>query len=118
VFVEKQLNICLNPNCKKEYENLIVISDYSKNPPDRYYGCPFCFFRLAPITIQKLTTNDVFFEKRCEPQKTSSEDNVQESCPHYFGYLSNQYKNTIISKECLLCSRMSGCMLKGLQETK
>ena len=118
MLTKKTLNVCSNPNCQKKFENIILIYDHSKNPPDRYYGCPFCFFKLDPVTVQKLTINEVLIEETCEPMKNPPEDDVQESCPKYFGYLNNHYKDTVISKECLLCSRMSGCMLKGQQETE
>lgn len=118
MLVEESLKVCSNPNCQKRFENLMLIYDHSKNPPDRYYGCPFCFFKLDPLTVQKLTTKEVFIEKPCEPKKITLEDNSKESCPHYFGYLCNHYKDSVISKECLLCSKMSGCILKGQQETK
>ena len=116
--MEEALKVCSNPNCHKKFENLILISDYSKNPTNRYYGCPYCFFKLDTVNVQKLETNEILVEEAGKPQKITSEDNVQESCPHYFGYLCNHYKDTIISKQCLLCSRMSGCMLKGQQEIK
>ena len=112
MIVEKQLNICSNPKCQKKFENLMLVSNYSKKPQDRYYGCPFCFFRMDPTTVQKSKIEEVQTKETYEPTKTPHENIVQESCPQYFGYLSNHYQATIISKECLLCSRMSDCMLK------
>ena len=118
MLVEESLKVCSNSNCQKKFENLMLILNYSKSPIDRYYGCPYCFFKINSVNVQKLETNETLIEEACKSQKITSENNVHGRCLQYFGYLNNHYKDIILSKECLLCYRMSDCMLKGQQETK
>ena len=47
-----ELIICPNPKCHREIEQLIVVSDVSTIPVERYYACPHCFFKLDVIAAQ------------------------------------------------------------------
>jgi hypothetical protein len=117
VLVKEQIKSCLNPICKKKFTKPILISNYSINPPDHYHGCPFCFSKIDPIIEQKIDTKESLIKNRFETEKVVSES-LHESCPHYFGYLSQHYKDAIISMECLSCLKMSDCILKYKKETK
>ena len=117
MLAEEEFKVCLNPVCKKKFNKSIFISNYSVNPPDHYYGCPFCFSKVDPITEQKIDTKEMLVENRSESKKINTES-FHESCSHYFGYLSQHYNDAIISMECLSCLKMSDCILKYKKETK
>ena len=117
MLAEEEFKVCLNPVCKKKFNKSILISNYSVNPPDHYYGCPFCFSKVDSTIEQKIDKKEIVLENRFETEKVVSES-LHESCPHYFGYLSQHYKDAIISMECLSCLKMSDCILKYKKETK
>ena len=109
------LNVCSNLKCQKQFENLIIVCDNSKNPATSYYACPFCFFKLDPTAIQKI--NGPIIKAIDDVLEKPSENDVLEGCTHYFGYLIDHYNDSIISEECLLCSRMSKCILEKSTES-
>lgn len=103
-----QKYICPNPTCQKSFESLIVVHDKSKIPAENFYACPFCFFKLDPTVISSLKKIQEFVEVKINP-KLASEKNTS-NCPHYFGYLSKHFNDSIILKKCLDCEKMSKCL--------
>ena len=80
VLVEEQIKGCLNPICKKKFKESILISNYSVNPPDHYYGCPFCFSKVDSTIEQKIDKKEIVLENRFETEKVVSES-LHERCP-------------------------------------
>ena len=103
-----QKYVCPNPNCQKSFENLIIVHDKSKIPVENFYACPYCFFKLDPTVINSLKKIQEFIEVKINP-KLTSEKNIS-NCPHYFGYLSKHFNDSIILKKCLDCEKMSKCL--------
>ena len=102
---------CSNPKCQKKFENFIIVHDNSRNPADIYYACPYCLLKLDPTATQVLKKDEIFVEENTEINGNHIENGVSTDCPYHFGYLFDHFKDTIVSKECLLCSRMSDCSL-------
>ena len=107
---------CPNPRCQTTFENLIVVSDRSKTPAERYYGCPNCLMHLDIVSI---TTKREEIEEKEEIQEDTSvcekpETKVESppGCPHHFGYLSIRSKDEEILQDCLTCRRVLECMLQ------
>jgi hypothetical protein len=48
-------------------------------------------------------------------KKPENEEKCRPKCPHYFGYLAENTKDTIsFPEECLMCSRVVDCILLPL----
>jgi len=103
---------CSNPKCQKKFKNFIIVHDNSKIPAERYYACPNCLFNLDPTPFAVLKKDEVFVDENTEINGNILKNVLPTGCPHYLGYLLDHLKDTIISKECLLCLRMSECSLK------
>jgi hypothetical protein len=43
---ESLLVVCPNPNCRKEFEEPILLTIRSVTPPKEYEACPYCFAKL------------------------------------------------------------------------
>jgi hypothetical protein len=112
-----QLNSCPNPKCEKKFENLILVHDYSKKPPDIYYGCPYCLMKLDPIATQILKKEEISTEKtvdkKTEIASPQPEKEIPQGCPQYFGYLYVRPKDDIIPQECLVCQKILDCTLQN-----
>ena len=115
VLKKIQLNICPNPECQKTFGNLIVVHDKSKDPAEIFYGCPYCFFKLDPTATNVLKKIEklVKIETSCNSSKKEIVN-----CPHFFGYLSDQFSNSIITKQCLDCEKMSNCIINRNDDKK
>ena len=95
-----QCNIC--PKCGRSFEKLIEVTDNSKTPADKFYGCPSCYSKLETsktISIEKI-------EKKIDIIETTS----GLECPKYFGYLADYFCKAILPIECLDCKKMTDCM--------
>jgi DNA-directed RNA polymerase subunit RPC12/RpoP len=106
-----QMYICSNPKCQKKFDDFIIVHDNSKMPADIYYACPYCLLKLDPTATQVLKKDEILVEENIESDGDHLENFVPTDCPHYLGYLFAHFNDAIISKECLLCSRMSDCSL-------
>ncbi|MCW8801789.1 MAG: hypothetical protein OQK81_00360 [Candidatus Bathyarchaeota archaeon] len=102
-----QYNVC--PKCGKSFEKLIIITDNSKTPPDKFYGCPCCYSKLETSQTNSMKK----IEKKIKVIETKSGD----ECPKYFGYLADHFCEEILPKECLDCKKMTDCM-KSTNKTK
>lgn len=120
-----KLNSCPNPDCKRSFENLIVVKDNSKSPAELFYACPYCLTKLDPTATEVLQKQEMPFFK-VEPNKietpspktesTPTNNENPENCPYYFGYLSLHYKDSLIPQQCLTCTKMLDCTLKPSEE--
>ncbi|MEJ2241862.1 MAG: hypothetical protein P8Y18_06950 [Candidatus Bathyarchaeota archaeon] len=97
---EPKIVICPNPKCKTVFGNLLLILDKSKNPTEKYYGCPNCFFKVE--LSETVSLNEI---GKNETKKPSSHN-----CTKYFGYLASNYTKSIIPIECLSCEKMVECV--------
>ena len=95
---------CPNPECRKKFDQLIMLVDHTKVPRETYYACPHCKSRI-----------DVVFDKESLKFRNKSASIRREkhsSCPHYFGYLKLFTRGAQIPEECLTCKRLTECMAK------
>ncbi len=110
---EPELIVCPNPKCQAVFENLIVVSDKSKMPAERYYGCPNCLMNLDVVSVtakkkeEKESKTDT-----SESEKPETEVDIPPGCPHHLGYLSTRGKDEDILQECLTCKRVLECLLQ------
>jgi hypothetical protein len=105
------LNLCPNPECGAYFENLILVCDESKNPVEKFYGCPCCFFKLDPTVINTLKKVEKLIEVKDLGCATKSKEEENTNCPEYFGYLADK-SNFIMPIECLDCEKMTQCINK------
>lgn len=110
VLKKIEFSICPNPDCERPFENLIVIYDKSKNPAERFYGCPHCFFKMDPTVTGSLKNIEKVVEGEEPNTDTPSEEGSVSNCPESFGYLADHISTSIIPRQCLDCERMDNCM--------
>ena len=117
---ELELITCPNPECQEKIRELIVVSDVSTKPVERYYACPHCFFKLDVLSAQFLR-EEKMREHAEEEKKRREEPSVKppekkekgpSRCAGYLGYLSSLPKNKPIPQECLTCPRVLDCAMK------
>ena len=108
-----QINSCPNPKCQQKFENLIIVHDNSKMPPDTYYACPYCLIKLDPTTTQVLKKETIFVKTKTEAKRKPQKREIPSGCPQYFGYLVVRPKDTIIPEECLMCLKILDCTIKN-----
>jgi hypothetical protein len=97
------MNCCPNPKCQKILEKLVIVNEDSSNSTKINFACPHCGFKLDPNTIQLFEREEIIVK-----EKTQKKPPI---CPKYLGYLNKGHENSIILKECLICPKMSDCML-------
>ncbi len=105
-----QSNECPNSKCNAYFENLIVIYDKSKNPVEKFYGCPYCFSKIDTTETISPKNNEKTLEVEKPSRVTNSEEVKSSNCPKYFGYLAEYFSKSIIPIECLDCEKMTDCM--------
>ena len=102
---------CPNPNCRMKIENLIIVSDVSTKPAERYYACPHCFIKLDVVSFRLLKEQaDRRKEKRL--LKPPEREKGYSKCGSYLGYLSTLPENEPIPRECLTCPKALDCAMK------
>ena len=117
VTLELGSYICPYEDCGKEFGKPIVITNKSVDPPQTYFGCPYCLSRIDVETpeIEKVeqTSKLVEIKKIIEKNvKKSKKKEIEESkCPYHFGYLKEKPKEVPIPEECLICPKMLDCMM-------
>ena len=107
-----QINSCPNPKCQQKFENLIIVHDNSKMPPDTYYACPYCLIKLDPTTTQILKKETIFVEQKTQTKRRHPQREIPSGCPQYFGYLVIRPKDAIIPEECLSCLKILDCTIE------
>jgi len=116
---EFELITCPNPECKEKIRELIVVSDVSTTPVERYYACPRCFFKLDVISAKVLRQEKMRShaeeesKKREEPSTKSpgKEEKNPSGCPFDFGYLASLHGDGPIPRKCLVCPRVLDCAM-------
>ncbi|MDH4221334.1 MAG: hypothetical protein OEV19_01170 [Candidatus Bathyarchaeota archaeon] len=101
---EFELITCPNPECKEKIGELIIVSDVSTIPVERYYACPRCFFKLDVISAQ--------FLRKEKMREHAEEKKGPSRCPHDFGYLASLPEDEPIPRKCLVCPKVLDCALK------
>ena len=110
---------CPNPECQEKIGELVVVSDVSTIPVERYYACPHCFFKLDVISAQFLMEEEI--RTRTEEEKKRKEPSVKppekekigpSGCPHDFGYLASLPEDEPIPRKCLVCPKVLDCAMK------
>jgi hypothetical protein len=105
------MNCCPNPKCQKTLEKLIIVNDDSTNPTKINFACPHCGFKLDPTTTQLFKKEGTIIKEKTRTKKRPRKTKKPLGCPKYLGYLHNGLKDSIILKECLICPKMTDCML-------
>jgi len=109
---ELELFACPNPECRKNIKELIVLSDTSTTPVERYYACPHCFIKLDVTSVQLLKEEE---KKRKEesPIKPPEKEKGSSRCTSYLGYLASLPENAPIPRECLACPKVLDCAMEN-----
>ena len=107
---ELELIICPNPKCRRKIEELIVVSDVSTAPVERYYACPHCFFKLDVISTQPQKEKKRKGEPPVKPPQ--KKEKGPSRCAGYLGYLATLPKNKPTPQECLICPKVLDCIMK------
>ena len=116
---ELELFSCPNPECHEKIEELIVVSDVSTTPVERYYACPHCLTKLDVVFAELLKREEKKRKEESPVKPPEMEEKVlkgEESpkeCPHHFGYLASRVKDAPIPKECLVCLKVLDCVMKA-----
>jgi hypothetical protein len=110
VFKIVKYSICPNTKCERPFENLIIIDDKSKNPSQKFYGCPNCFFEIDPTVTDSLKKIENMIEMEESINADSLDKIVVDNCPKYFGYLADTIMNSIIPIKCLDCEKLDDCL--------
>jgi hypothetical protein len=105
------MNFCPNPKCQKILEKLIIVNEDSTNPAKINFACPHCGFKLDPNTTQLFKKEETIIKEKIRTKKRQTKTKKPKGCPKYLGYLNNGLKDSIILKECLICPKMTDCML-------
>jgi hypothetical protein len=97
---------CNNISCKKVFNKPIKVLNL-QNPKAPFMACPFCFTSIInepPVKAAKIES----------PTKKQDVENIAEekppSCPHHFGYLSEQQRKNDYPDQCLVCKVIVKCM--------
>jgi len=91
--------------------NLIIVSDVSATPAERYYACPHCFMKLDVVSFRVLKEQaDRRKEKRL--LKPPEREKGSSKCGSYLGYLATLPEDEPIPRECLTCLKILDCVMK------
>ena len=102
------------PHCEKTFDQLTMLVDDSNMTRETYYACPLCKSKvnidtnIKSINLASKAKGSAlhnFKSKKDTPSETST-------CPHYFGYLSLFCKESEIPENCLICPRVTKCMIE------
>lgn len=123
VELEPSGYICPYTDCGREFTKPIIVTNKSVDPPQTYFGCPYC---LSKIDVQlpeiekveekveqasKLVEIKKLIEKNAKKTKKAEKKKEEGKCPYHFGYLKEKPKEMPIPEECLTCPKMLECML-------
>jgi len=112
---EPEVIICPNPKCHGKIEEPILLNSSATAAEEQYYACPHCFIKLDVGTESAQPQKEEEKKKEIEkpPVKPPEKGGKGPStCPRHFGYLASRPENASIPQECLICSKLVGCMLK------
>jgi len=117
---ELELITCPNPACQEKIRELIVVSNVSTKPVERYYACPHCFFKLDVLSAQFLREQKIREHAKGEKKRKEEssaklperEERAPSGCPHSFGYLASLPEGVPVPRECLSCSEVLDCVMK------
>jgi len=105
---------CPNPECRKKFDQLIMLVDHTKVPRETYYACPHCKSRIDVVFDRESLRfrNKSGSIRKFRNKSGSMRRENRSSCPHYFGYLKLFTRGAQIPEECLTCKRLTECMAK------
>jgi len=107
--------VCPNPKCHSKIEEPVLLNKWATAAEEQYYACPHCFIKLD------MDAGNAKPRKKEEKKKEIEKPLVKppekggkgpSACIHHFGYLANRPENAPVPQECLICSKVVGCMLK------
>jgi len=108
---------CPNPECHEKIEELVVVSDVSTKPVERYYACPHCLIKLDVSFAQFLQEEE---KRKGEPlvkppekEKPPEKKKGYSKCAGYLGYLASLPEDKSIPQECLICPKVLDCVMKA-----
>ncbi|MCW4034705.1 MAG: hypothetical protein NWF03_05015 [Candidatus Bathyarchaeota archaeon] len=47
---------CPHASCKKQFENPVMVTNFSSTPQQTYKACPFCLTKIETVTIETEST--------------------------------------------------------------
>lgn len=109
-----KMNCCPNPKCQKTLEKLIITNEDSANNTKINFACPHCGYKLDPSTTQLFKKEETIIKEKTQTKKGQPKTEKPLGCPKYVGYLNKGLEDSIILKECLICPKMTDCMLNKI----
>ena len=105
-MTKTQSLICPYNECKRNFDQPVMLTDLSNTPRKTYYACPHCLTKVDLIAKDP-TLNKVSLEASADetPEKAPNE------CTFQLGFVSTQ-TDSVIPDSCLTCSKLLQCMVK------
>ena len=98
---------CPNDSCKRVFANPLKTLDFGVNSGEVYWACPYC--------LSKVSSSDKKVEAPLDEARSTPSER-KNSCAHYLGYLWERPEKGQVPDECITCSDIIPCMLKGLKK--
>lgn len=105
---------CPNDACGKVITKPLKTLNRQQSSKEPYYACPYC---LTEIVFSETESDDAPEKQVAEvavPEEKPIQNQEKSSdCRHYFGYMSEKEHKQQMPEECMLCSQIIDCMVKG-----
>lgn len=101
--------------------------DTKHEVPDLNFSTRFKYYTILDALLEVMVEKQKresrrsrffgIFRKRRAPsvKAPTGEEDFLSGCLHHFGYLASRPKNVHIPQECIICKRLTDCMLKTVR---
>jgi hypothetical protein len=101
--MQPKIFTCPYDGCKREFERLILLTNFSGIPMETYYACPHCLTEVD-VVAKDSNLNSVSAETTPTPaEKTTME------CAHHLGHLKTLPREAPVPDECSVCPKLLKC---------
>ncbi|MFP3985770.1 MAG: hypothetical protein ACLFU9_07405, partial [Candidatus Bathyarchaeia archaeon] len=120
-------------SCGQQFEQPVLVTDYSKLPRETHYACPHCMLRLelhldgkgrdglGHVQVKAVNEEEALISKlECEEETRKLGEGVSsvqasrpsKSCRHFLGYLRSIPEGASMPDECAVCPNILQCYMK------
>jgi hypothetical protein len=113
---------CPNPSCSRTFAKPLKAINLSQEDPEPYQACPHCLAEIDSQENKSITqTNTETLETpeiaETQPAVTTEKPvPTAAHCSRHFGYLCERSSKEKIPEECITCTEIVNCMLKGVKK--